>query len=1104
MATEKNTPATEQAPAVTAETTVNGLPVPAPKKAAAKKAKKTGDDVVAETDKTTKEKTAKKVAAKKAAKPVAKPKKAEIKQEEAPAPLPDIILPVQVTPEKEETTAKEEAPVKKAARAKKAAVKEPTAKAPAKKTGKKATPEAEAPAEIPAAKPKKAAAKPKKAATVATPVAEENIPFTETIAETAEPATAPPVAETEPAPQAPATVKLVMHLRFHTEHGQHLFITGNHEIFGNEDISKALPMHYVHNDLWAVDTELDISSMPEKGITYNHVLRYPDGIVSYDWGSDKVLKADLITGNSIHISDAWNHAGFYENAFYTEPFTNVLLKDNYTAVAPTETVGATHLLKVKAPLLTKGQTICITGAAESLGNWKKDAPVLLSRKENEDEFTVRVDLSKAHFPVKYKYAVYDVEEKKIVRYEDGADRFLQASPVQTSFSIINDGFAVLPNNTWKGAGVSVPVFSLRSKNAFGCGEFTDLKLLVDWAKKTGLKLIQILPVNDTTATHSWVDSYPYAAISAFALHPMYLNLAKVAGEKGKHLVTALEDERLRINKAGAVDYEAVNSLKWKLVQQLYPLLKDETFASEDYQAYFEKNKHWLTPYAAFCYLRDKYATVDFNKWPQYNSYNAQEIAGLASQNEDATGLHYFIQYHLHLQLKEAADYAHANGIILKGDIAIGVYRYGADAWQQPGLYHMDMQAGAPPDDFAPKGQNWGFPTYNWEKMKHDGFAWWRQRFEQMSYYFDAFRIDHILGFFRIWSIPYHSVEGIMGHFEPAIPVSVHEFHARGIAFDFNRYTRPYITDKILNDTFGDQQDYIRRTYLLKDGSGNYLLKPEFSTQRQIENYFGGFEKNAHNAWLKQSLFNIISNVILFEAEGSDGQLFHFRFSMENTLSFRQLDGHTQNQLKDLYVNYFFRRQDNFWKVEAMQKLPGLKRVTNMLVCGEDLGLVPGCVHDVMKQLGILSLEIQRMPKDSHKEFFHPADAPYLSVVTPSTHDMSTIRSWWEEDRNKSQRFYNTVMGQKGYAPYLCDAWVNKAIVEQHLFSPAMWSIFQVQDLLGINQKIRKEEPHDERINVPANPKNYWRYRVHLNLEDLLNAEEFNTELQDAVTRSGRG
>ncbi len=641
--------------------------------------------------------------------------------------------------------------------------------------------------------------------------------------------------------------------------------------------------------------------------------------------------------------------------------------------------------------------------------------------------------------------------------------------------------------------------SLRSKNSFGTGEFTDIKLLVDWAKKTGLKLIQVLPLNDTTATHTWKDSYPYAAISAFALHPLFLNLEKTAGASHAALIKPLKKKQQQLNALEEMDYDSVIKFKLSAIKEIYSAKKDIFKDDTEYFEFFELNRHWLVPYAAFCFLRDKYGTSEFNGWKSNSVYDENAIQRLVSPSQkhyDDIAVHYFTQYHLHLQLKEATAYAHKNGIVVKGDIPIGIYRNSVDAWMAPKLYNMDAQAGAPPDDFAVKGQNWGFPTYNWKAMQQDDFTWWRQRFEQMSNYFDAFRIDHILGFFRIWSIPLHAVQGIMGRFEPAIAIHINELFERNISYEWHRYCKPYITDTVLHELFGEQADHVKE-HFLDQGE----LRPEFNTQRKVENYFAA--TNDHDNPVKFGLFDLISNVILFEQEGSQGQQFHFRIGMEETSSFRDLDPHSQYALKELFVNYFFRRQDDFWEKEAMYKLPGLKRSTNMLICGEDLGMVPHCVPDVMQRLGILSLEIQRMPKKSSTEFFHPNDAPYMSVVTPSTHDMSTIRGWWQEDRDKTQRFYNKIMGRYGEAPYFCEPWVNKEIVIEHLYSPAMWSIFQLQDLMGINERLRRQNPDDERINIPANPNHYWRYRMHLTLEELLKEDAFNEEVKGYVSASGR-
>jgi 4-alpha-glucanotransferase len=615
------------------------------------------------------------------------------------------------------------------------------------------------------------------------------------------------------------------------------------------------------------------------------------------------------------------------------------------------------------------------------------------------------------------------------------------------------------------------------------------------------------------ANLTWVDSYPYAAISAFALHPLYINLAKVAGKKFADLLESSATLQKKLNELPVIDYEEVMKFKISALKELYEVMGKNCFESDDYKTFFKDNKHWLGSFAAFCYFRDKYNISNFEEWKSNSVYNKEEIDKITSPKSSAyheIGFYYFNQYHLHLQLKEAVVYAHKKGVVLKGDIPIGISRNSCDAWVSPEMYNMYLQAGAPPDDFTAIGQNWGFPTYNWKKMQENGFAWWKQRFGQMSNYFDAFRIDHILGFFRIWSIPANAVQGIMGRFVPCLPVHINEFGENGIWFDYKRYCRPFITDEVLDEIFGELAEVVKVKFLVPDEFGGYDLELKYETQQQVEEHFATMKQSGlsageeENERLKLGLFDLISNVILFDNEEFNGQEFHFRISIEKTSSFRHLIPHVQEKLKELYIDYFYHRQDDFWYKEAMHKLPHLKAATNMLVCGEDLGMVPHCVPDVMQKLGILSLEIQRMPKDPKKEFSHPNDAPYLSVITPSTHDMSTIRGWWEENRERTQFFYNNVLGQWGDAPLFCEAWVNRAIVLQHLYSPAMWSIFQLQDILGMSETLRRENPLEERINNPANPKHYWRYRMHITLEDLIKEKEFNEELKGYVVHSERG
>jgi 4-alpha-glucanotransferase len=886
-------------------------------------------------------------------------------------------------------------------------------------------------------------------------------------------------------------MNLTFRLRFATRVGQSLWLAGGKPFAGQ------MPLQYRDRVSWELKILLPAAAA-KKPLNYSCILRNPNGAQASDWGRDRDLVPADFRCKELLVIDSWNQAGFIENAFYTAPFKKVLLAGNFTKVKTIAPKKPTHTFRVKAPLLAKGQTVCLLGEGAMLGHWNTLSPVLLGRQPDEDYFSVKLDLRGQPFPFACKYGVFDVEKNAFVRYEDGANRTLSDEIAPDKHTVINDGFIRLPANRWRGAGVAVPVFSLRTEKSFGVGEFADLKLLADWGKKAGLKLIQLLPVNDTSATHTWRDSYPYAAISAFALHPIYLNLAAVTNAKNQKLLKPLERERKRLNALAAVDYEAVMRAKLGFLKKIFPSQKAATFRALAYQDFFAENKHWLVPYAAFCVLRDKFGTSDFNRWPEHSKFDARKISALA-RNNDEVAFHYFIQFHLHRQLKDVTVHVHAAGLVLKGDIAIGVHRHGADTWQSPELFHPDMSAGAPPDPFSATGQNWGFPTYNWPRMAADGFAWWKQRLAQMGNYFDAFRVDHILGFFRIWSNPAHAVEGILGHFVPAIPVEPDEFSTRGIAFDHDRLTQPFITDAVLEEMFGGEADFVRRELLITTGGGNYSLKPEFATQRRGENHFAAQPPDERNAKLKIGLFNLISDVILLEADGK----FHFRFSMEQTPSFKNLPADEQAKLRELYVDYYFRRQDDFWMREAMRKLPALKRATDLLICGEDLGLVPACVPDVMKDLGLLSLEIQRMPKTPGAEFSRPADAPYLSVVTPSTHDMSTIRGWWTEDDAMTQKFFNRELGQPGEAPREATPEIVETVVRQHLASPAMWSIFQLQDLLGLDGELRRDDVDAERINVPANPNFYWCYRLHLTLEQLQQEEQFNLQLGRLLRENGR-
>ena len=649
--------------------------------------------------------------------------------------------------------------------------------------------------------------------------------------------------------------------------------------------------------------------------------------------------------------------------------------------------------------------------------------------------------------------------------------------------------------TWKAAGTAVPVFSLRSEKSFGVGEFNDLKALVDWASLTGQKVIQILPVNDTTMTGTWVDTYPYKANSSFALHPQFIHLPAAGVEEDGEYIRIREE----LNALPEEDYERVNNEKHRLLRKAFAKTGRKVLSSAGYRRFAEENSSWLRPYAVFCVLRDEFGTADFTLWKgadaDFSVYDAKVAEEYAAAHRKDVDYYCFVQYHLHVQLLEARDYARSRGVMFKGDLPIGVGRTSADAWVDRRLFNMDSQAGAPPDAFSTEGQNWEFPTYNWDEMAKDGYTWWKSRMAKMAQYFDAFRIDHVLGFFRIWEIPRTAVHGLLGHFNPALPYSSEELANFGFDMSSGKYSEPYMDDFLIDGVFGPLASAVRKKCIR-----NCRLRPEYSTQKKVAAMFPGDDPDS--TLIRNGLMHIIDDVLFVEDPRRKGW-WHPRIAAQYTYRYSHLDEYRRRAFDRLYDDFFYHRHNAFWKESAMKKLPTLLTSTGMLACGEDLGMIPACVPEIMHEYQILSLEIQRMPKNPAETFADPAHYPYYSVCTTSTHDMSPLRAWWEEDRAVTARFWHEVIGGQGDAPWFCEPWICRRIVEKHLASPSMLAVLPLQDWLSMDGELRFEDPAKERINVPAVPHYYWRYRMHLTLETLLSCREFNDNVREMIASSGR-
>ena len=896
-------------------------------------------------------------------------------------------------------------------------------------------------------------------------------------------------------------MKIVFRLNYHTVPGQSLWLKYS-TVLDEKGVrfDQIVPLNWLNDRQW--QTYVAIRGAGQFRIEYNYQLRQlSNGAELDEWGSARVVAINLDVHEAVILLDSWCSAGTPDYAYDTKALLTARSAEQEFSTLSSQ-VDANHSFQLRMAAVPLGKVPCLIGNVREIGNWGWHSAVPL--EEVAPDLWQKNLYLPVDWDIEYKYGLFDPKLNCVVSIELGENRQISSRSYSARqwVHVRDECFHRDTSGLYRATGVAIPVFSLRSDKSLGIGEFADLKPLADWANNVGLKLIQILPINDTTSSHDWTDSYPYSAVSVFALHPIYLRISEIDYPMPSAFAQELKTARELLNPREQVEHEAVMKVKTTLTRKIFEIHQQAILASAAFNEFFALNQKWVVPYAVFCVKRDHFGTADFSRWQDWAGFDHKRVNELVHPSHPEwpeVAYHIWLQCELDRQLTEAIDHLHQKGLSLKGDLPIGIDRQSVDAWSAPHLFKMDAQAGAPPDAFAVKGQNWGFPTYHWEAMQRDGYAWWRSRFEQLSRYFDAYRIDHILGFFRIWQVPYDQIEGIMGYFDPALPIHIDEIRGRGIGFDYNRYCRPYLRWDALRERFGEAADYVKDHFLHDCHDGYFQLREQVLTQRRIDDYF---RDHPHDDIIREGLMDCVSEVLFFEVPGSHGTQFHPRMSMQTTHSYRDLDPEMRWRVEELYNDYFYRRQEDFWQAQGYAKLPAMRRASTMLLCGEDLGMVPACVLGVLKELGILSLEIQRMPKTHEIEFYHPQNAAYMSVVSPSTHDMSTLRAWWKEDPQATARFAWQMFGIEEISPELSGEMASK-IIWQHLQSPAMWAIFPLQDLLAMDETLRHPNPEAERINIPAIIPFYWRYRMHLSLDQLTAAEALNAKLARLISLSNR-
>ena len=861
-----------------------------------------------------------------------------------------------------------------------------------------------------------------------------------------------------------------------------------------------LPLETTDGERWACDWCVE---SPEKSYTYYYSVEREGRAVKTEWLMIKhQLEVNAKKAAAYTLYDHWKTMP--EDAFlYSSAFTDCINHQVPQVMKP-ETGSKIVRLIVRAPQLRDGERLGVLGADKALGAWDVQK-ILPMTQHTYNEWVADIDathLEGSH--LEFKFVAFRNAKNELL-WENSMNRTVDLPEMKAgelvSYELDQASFALYNR---KLAGTQVPVFSLRTRKSAGIGDFGDLKTMIDFVASTGQKVLQLLPINDTTITHTWTDSYPYSCISVFAIHPQYADLHALPELKNAKARAEAEKTRAELNALDKIDYEKVNDFKINYLRQIFNQEGGKMMKTAEYKAFFQDTELWLVPYAQYSYLRDKNGTADFNQWPDHQVWDEAERKALADPKTAAyknVAFFYFVQFVLDRQMQEAHEHAKTKGVILKGDIPIGVNRNGCDVWTEPKYFNLNGQAGAPPDDFSANGQNWGFPTYNWFEMLKDGCQWWNRRFQNMARYFDAYRIDHVLGFFRIWEIPVHSVHGLLGQFAPALAMSREEIESYGLHFQEDRFIRPFITDWVLDRVFHERAGEVKEKYLDRLDDERYQMKPEVDTQRKVEALFAD-ATDEKELWLRDGLYALISDV-LFVRDHTNPGVFHPRISAQLDFIYESLYDNDKAAFNRLYNDYFYRRNNQFWYQEAMKKLPKLVQATRMLVCAEDLGMVPDCVPWVMDELKILSLELQSMPKDPSVKFGHLSRNPYRSVCTISSHDMPTLRMWWDENVQRTQEYYNTMLYRQGPAPHPLPGWLASDIISRHLTSPSMLCILSIQDWLATDEALRLPDADAERINIPANPKHYWRYRMHLNIEDLAADKRFVQSITEMISQSGR-
>jgi 4-alpha-glucanotransferase len=637
------------------------------------------------------------------------------------------------------------------------------------------------------------------------------------------------------------------------------------------------------------------------------------------------------------------------------------------------------------------------------------------------------------------------------------------------------------------SGIAVPLSALRTEYSPGCGEFPDLGRLGDLASAWGFNLIQILPVND-----SGFQSSPYFALSAFALNPIYIRIGDVpelSVEGQPELRVEAEALVRRFAGSARVPYEALLREKLALLRKAWLRASEgpggrALLAALD--AWIEGNP-WSKSYAAFVALKAMNGELPWWEWPRFREPTVAEIEGLWGDKALARELRFWawLQMRASEQFLAASMALAERGIALMGDIPILMNADSADVWSRRSCFRLESLAGAPPDMYSSLGQNWGFPIYDWEALERDGFGFWKERLAEADKYYSCFRIDHVLGFFRIWSLSERESTGALGRFVPDVPIRLAELGQLGFSPERIRWlSRPHIPAGRLIQAAGEAAAKgAASAALARIGEEDlFLFKDSIQGERDIE------ALPSLSPAARDSLLAAWRDRALFEYEPG---VFVPTWSYRLASCWPTLSEGEKGQLESLFARNRA-AAEALWAKAGKRLLGVLSGAVPMLPCAEDLGSVPDCVPQVLKELGILGLRVLRWTRkwdEGGQPYISIGDYPELSVASPSVHDSSSIRGWWqsEADREGTWRFASASLGRDlGPCPDSLGADQVGLVLELVARSSSRFAVYPIQDIIAMSDKLRPADPADERINVPGTVGNEnWTYRVPAGIDELL-------------------